>query len=1752
MSILASIDIDDQGTEKIQRFTDALLGLDRAAKQASESVTQSGQRMARSTNEQTNAIDRLTGGSAAHEAALGRVSTAYIAQSIASLAAARALDAYVKASFAIASRNEVLATDMGIVAKNTNQSSVAFAEQVAKIRALGITTKDATEAVISFAQASLKMSDSSRLARAAQDLATIAGMNSSQAFHTLTIAIEEQYPRLLRQFGIVSNLNEVYGKYAMSISKTVGQMDAQDKRQAMLNLIMDEAQKVSGAYEASMADVGKALLSTERYQEELSNKLGQAFLPTMKMVVDWLNRTLGALADLPKAFFDVAAGVSIVVGTLVTLGGAIGSLKTAIALFGEASAVGKLLSVVLGTLTGPWGLIAIGIAAAVGALVTWNALQHVSIDQMRDDLATAAAKVDSWHELNNAVFAASKAVQDYAAKGATPSAAAQKNLYDATMNMNKAFPESIAMFNASTGVVIANTKAYNENFAAVQRNYSLALTQAQQELPKLKAQQADLQKQLADAQEADRRERETGSKLTGAMGFGAGNPLAELGNDAYLALFGKRSHDLKSKLDEVSAQVQIDMQIIADRTSKGIADMEDKDLRAIEKLYGKDLDEVMARAKLKKKDLYALANDTGDFYKQTDQQAKMKEGITAMVGAYDEIMKERAKIAAEKKKIDDLVNDDPGGILKIADRQEASKMLMEAAAKGVAEYQRVLIILKPYIESITKVQDDLKDQYPVLVQAMHDLPLAEMTAKLQPLEKELSTLTRGTEAYTAYIKQNEGAINTLKKATPGMVSEFHNVAVAMEDLTKIKLNDKLAAMDDQIKSMTERLSVTIADMNTKTQDGMIEASRKADATLEEDRIRHNEALQGYDDTLFDHTTALFQNETEKKITANDRFFRSYAEGIQKEIDLVNRQNADAQAQIDRTYELEVNAWNKQIDLDQIGYAQKIDALEKFVDLQTAIKNGATQEDIDQREKDIQATFDTYRAQGLAIYQSEKENSQRILDRKKADDAVYLDALKGNLAKGQEAHKISQDVILRDSNIMYRTLKEHIGNYVDTITNGLGQIIGSTQGFKTIFIGIWTDIKNTLLSIMNQTFSAILKGLLGLGASGQTGMAGIVSGFREIGMASLAHGATGAGGAAGSAGAGASTGAATAASSAVMAGMLTAGAGLGGGMIAERIAEKYLGAGKGAAAIGAIGGAGAGALAGAQFGSIGGPVGMGIGAVAGLAYGVYRSQKNDAAKQRGSFLSDLGFTSADALRDFMAQNGQEAQGNDLFNRAANVIGRHDAAGNAAWMKDVAAALDKITTSKAWDELTKAHGNAAELDKQMQLVGLSMSKLKMAVDAGDVKSVTDQTNLLNKALDEQKTRLEGLGQAASGLSAMGLGFGQGVTRNLTDIFNGLSDEDKKKISDAQAGGSTASNLDLMKAQANPETAAKIAGVAKNAQAELSRMGVIAAGVFAGILKDTGSIVQAMDAISPALDQMIPAMDQLGLKADGAFGVLLDFRKVVNANQDVANSLTGITQVLGGLSKAGLLTKDEFMALGQSASAQMQTLKDRNVDANTSAMLMQPTLQALWEAEQKFGFTADDATQALIDQGVQAGTVGPKMQDVNERILGVLLKIADALSTKIPGAFDTAAGAAAVGAGDITGSINSIPRNVDVNVNYISNGQNGPGPGGGSHGGPDNWGRSADDPDWGKDPSAANEGFVSRPMRVMVGDAPGEAGEWILHDSTVRKLLDGRGQSSDSSGAETVDIHVHTMLDGREIARSTVRHIPGEVRRLGLTKY
>jgi methyl-accepting chemotaxis protein len=192
-----------------------------------------------------------------------------------------------------AMQTETYEVAMEAVARATGTSTDALKQQKKAVMDLGVAGQEATQVLTRFMQSQLDIRYATKLTRVAQDAATIAGENSSDATKQITEAIAKLRPELLSQYGMTRNLNDIYNDYGKTVGKKANQLSEVEKKQAMLNYVLREGEKIAGSYEAAMGTVGKQLGSMEKLmlpkklmQEFQTELAGPLIMPAFSVLVD--------------------------------------------------------------------------------------------------------------------------------------------------------------------------------------------------------------------------------------------------------------------------------------------------------------------------------------------------------------------------------------------------------------------------------------------------------------------------------------------------------------------------------------------------------------------------------------------------------------------------------------------------------------------------------------------------------------------------------------------------------------------------------------------------------------------------------------------------------------------------------------------------------------------------------------------------------------------------------------------------------------------------------------------------------------------------------------------------------------------------------------------------------------------------------------------------------------------------------------------------------------------------------------------------------------------------------------------------------------------------------------------------------------------------------------------------------------------------------------------------------------------------
>ncbi len=267
----------------------------------------------------------------------------------------------LKESVEYAARTETLGITMGVVAKNAGYGAQEISKYEKEVKGLGITTQGTREAITQMIQAGLEIgpkaegqvSQVAKLARAAQDLAVVTGESSSATLTRLITNISQLDTVGLRYMGLTVNVEAAEKAFAISVGKSAEQLTQKQKIQAVANEALVQAEKLQGAYEASMESVGKKVQSLKRYQEELANSIGDKLLPSYSALVDSvtqflkdsertvssIDRTGAASRYLGEGVKEAADGLGSLFSSILNLGKEIyptinGTVKTFLDLVG--------------------------------------------------------------------------------------------------------------------------------------------------------------------------------------------------------------------------------------------------------------------------------------------------------------------------------------------------------------------------------------------------------------------------------------------------------------------------------------------------------------------------------------------------------------------------------------------------------------------------------------------------------------------------------------------------------------------------------------------------------------------------------------------------------------------------------------------------------------------------------------------------------------------------------------------------------------------------------------------------------------------------------------------------------------------------------------------------------------------------------------------------------------------------------------------------------------------------------------------------------------------------------------------------------------------------------------------------------------------------------------------------------------------------------------------------------------------------
>jgi hypothetical protein len=204
---------------------------------------------------------------------------------------------HIKEMAMLAARYETMGVVMRVAGNNAGYTNAQMLSYQKTLQTTGISMLQARNALTQMSTANLDLAKSHDLARAAQNLAVVANLNSSETLERMVGAIKSASSETLQTMGLNVSFENGYKTLASQLHTTTEKLTEHQKTTARMNQVLKEAATYNGIYEESLTTAGKQIASMSRFMEDLKVKAGNVFLPVLSQQV----------ADLTKALKEANA-----------------------------------------------------------------------------------------------------------------------------------------------------------------------------------------------------------------------------------------------------------------------------------------------------------------------------------------------------------------------------------------------------------------------------------------------------------------------------------------------------------------------------------------------------------------------------------------------------------------------------------------------------------------------------------------------------------------------------------------------------------------------------------------------------------------------------------------------------------------------------------------------------------------------------------------------------------------------------------------------------------------------------------------------------------------------------------------------------------------------------------------------------------------------------------------------------------------------------------------------------------------------------------------------------------------------------------------------------------------------------------------------------------------------------------------------------------------------------------------------------
>jgi soluble lytic murein transglycosylase-like protein len=229
-----------------------------------------------------------------------------------------------------AARTDEMRLAMLNMSKQSGVSRGELLRQAEAMQRMNITTQETYETLTKFQLAQLDVGKATQLARVAQDLAVVAGVETGEEVNRLVHGITTLQTRVLRTAGVYLSLEQTYQEVARATGRSTESFSEAEKQQIALNKVIELGQRAAGNYETALDNAGKRMRSMTRLFQDMENAVGGLLQGPFGNLVDALSTLLSLIANYPRVF---AAAVVVLAAFGIQL------LKTSAAMGGMTARV---------------------------------------------------------------------------------------------------------------------------------------------------------------------------------------------------------------------------------------------------------------------------------------------------------------------------------------------------------------------------------------------------------------------------------------------------------------------------------------------------------------------------------------------------------------------------------------------------------------------------------------------------------------------------------------------------------------------------------------------------------------------------------------------------------------------------------------------------------------------------------------------------------------------------------------------------------------------------------------------------------------------------------------------------------------------------------------------------------------------------------------------------------------------------------------------------------------------------------------------------------------------------------------------------------------------------------------------------------------------------------------------------------------------------------------------------------------------